>query len=60
MENRLTKEGMMTMSPSPTKRIIWIFNFLSIFVFFFLNSDINIVILTARIVNKVASFTFEL
>ena len=60
MENRLTKEGMMTMSPSSTKRIIWVFNFLSIFVFFFLNSDINIVILTAKIVNKVASFTFEL
>ena len=50
MENRLTKEGMMSMSLSPTKRIIWIFNFLSIFVFFFLNSDINIVILTAKIV----------
>lgn len=50
MENRLTKEGMMTMSPSSTKRIIWVFNFLSIFVFFFLNSDINIVILTEKIV----------
>lgn len=49
-ENRLAKEGMMTMSPSPTKRIIRIFNFLSIFVFFFLNSDMDIVILTAKIV----------